>query len=321
MSVYAEHIFYQLNDGWIFPVTYLYGSTGQKALDNIASHIDYQAREGAHIYAFQGSSDIVPESPFRREVDAGCTPVDAILGTGGVIEKLGGELYRDNFYFSVNERMEDSSDTAFDIRVGKNLRGIKPTVDTTTMATYFRAYDAFGGWAAYAWDFEAFFGDLFPHYVVRSANFSAPQNAEDESFDYMDYFENVFIPEAKAYFRANCKPIIGYEIEIEDVRGNPDFEMISSETLRVGDKGTLYDARLGGTIAIELTETGYDAIADKITRITVGERQSFVKTASPMLVVDIMPVPIATNQPVTDASGAFCFDASGEQIFEERSVT
>lgn len=317
ISVYAEHIWYQLNDGWIFPVTYLYGSDGQKALDNITAHIDYQARQGAHIYAFQGYSDIVPEIPFRREVDAGCTPIDAILGSGGLIEKIGGELYRDNFYFTVNERMEGASDNAFDIRVGKNEAGVRRTIDTTSMATYFRAYDAWGGWFAVAWDFEAFFGDLFPHYVVRSENFSSPQNANEEGFDYGTWFNESFIPEAMAWFKANCKPIIRYEIDLQDVRQNPDFEIVAGETLRVGDKGTLYDRRLGGTLGIEITETVYDAIACRITSITVGDRQSFVKTASPLLVVDITPEPVSQLVAVTDSDGVFCYDADGIQIVEE----
>ena len=317
VTVYAEHIWYQMNDGWIFPVTYLYGNTGQEALNNIEGHIDYQARTGSFIYDFQGYSDIVPDTPFRREVDAGCTPIDALLGSGGFIEKLGGELYRDNFYYSVNTRMEGASDSAFDIRIGKNLKGVKRTVDTTTMATYFRAYDAWGGWWAVAWDFEAFLGDLFPHYVVRSQNFSKPSNADDPVFNYDTYFNQVLIPEGLAYFKANCKPIIRYEIDLEDVRQNPDFEMLATEALRVGDKGTLYDKRLGGTLSIEITETVYDAIRCKVTQVTVGDRQSFVSTASPLLVVDVTPEPLSTLVPVLDASGAYCYDSSGEQIFEE----
>ena len=319
VSVYAEHILYQLNDGWIFPVTYLQGSSGQAAIDNIMSHIDYQARPGAFIYSYTGSSDIT--TPFRREVDAGCTPVDALLGGGGYIEKCGGELYRDNFYFSINSRMENSSDTAFDIRVGKNERGVRRTIDMSSMATYFRGYDGWGGWFAVAWDFEAFLSDLFPHYVVRSENFSKPQNADDEDFDYDDYFNNTFIPEVLAFFRRNCKPIIRYEIDIEDVRNNPDFALSGSERFRVGDKGTVYDDRIGGQLTIEITETVYDAVHDKYTRIAIGDRQSFVKTASPQLVVDIAVDPLDSLVPVLDADGEYCFDADGEQIFEERSYT
>ena len=319
VSVYAEHIFYQLNDGWIFPPAYLTGSSGQAAINNIMSRIDYQARPGAFIYSYIGSSDIT--TPLRREVSAGCTPIDALLGGGGLAEKCSGELYRDNFYFSINSRMENAKDNAFDIRVGKNLRGIRRTVDMTSMATYFRGYDAWGGWLAVAWDFEAFFGDLFPHYVVRSENFSKPQNADDEDFDYDDYYNNTFIPEVMAFFRRNCKPIVRYEIDLEDVRHNPDFKITSDERFRVGDKGTVYDVRLGGALTIELTETVYDAVHDKYTRIAIGDRQSFVQTASPLIVVDIAADPIQSVVPVLDASGALCYDASGEQIFEERRYT
>lgn len=314
VTVYAEHIWYQMNDGWIFPPTYLYGTSGQAALENILDKIDYQAREGAFIYAFQGESDITMTIPFRRDIDDGCTPIDAMLGSGGFVEKLGGELYRDNFYFSINERMEDANDNAFDIRIGKNLTGVKRTVDTTTMATYFRAYDAWGGWWAVAWDFEDFLGDLFPHYVVRSQNFSKPSNADQPSFDYDVYFNQILIPEGMAYFKANCKPIIRYEITIEDVRQNPDFEMISAETLRVGDKGTLYDKRLGGTLGIEITETVYDAIRCKVTQVIVGDRQSFVSTASPLLVVDVTPEPLASAGWLHDNSGGGLIDKDGNKL-------
>lgn len=319
VTVYAEHIWYQMADGWIFPVTYLYGASGEAAIRNIEAHIDYQARPGAFFYAFQGESDITMDTPFRREVDAGCTPIDAFLGTGGFVEKLGGELYRDNFYYSINARMEGASDNAFDIRIGKNMTGIKRTIDTTTMATYFRAYDEFDGWWACAWDFESFLGDLFPHYVVRSQNFPKPSNADSPDFDYGTYFGEVFIPEAMAYFKANCKPIIRYEINIEDVRSNPDFEIISGETLRVGDKGTVYDSRLGGTLGIEITETVYDAIRCKVTQVTVGDRQSFVSTASPLLVVDVTPDPVGGAVCLHDKNKKIIIDKDGKKLMRRVS--
>lgn len=321
VSVYAEHIFYQLNDGWIFPVTYLSGSSGQAAINNIMSHIDYQTRPGAFIYSFIGSSDMELSTQFRREVDAGCTPVDAFLGGGGFIEKCGGELYRDNFYFSINTRMENAGDNTFDIRVGKNERGVRRTIDMSSMATYFRGYDAWGGWFAVAWNFEEYLADLFPHYVVRSENFSKPQNADEEGFNYDDYYNLTFIPEVMAFFRRNCKPIIRYEIDLEDVRNNPDFQIVADETLRVGDKGTVYDERLGGALTIEITETVFDAVQNKVTRIAIGDRQSFVQTASPLIVVDIEADPVKSLVPVMDSSGDLCYDSTGEQIFEERSYT
>lgn len=321
ITVYAEHIFYQQNDAWIYPGYTLTGVSGKSVLNNINAHANYEWREGAFIYAFSWDSDIVPEKAFRHEIDAGCTPVDAMLGTYGFIDKMGGELYRHKFYYSINERMEGSSDNAFDIRVGKNLIGVTRTVDITTMASYFRGYDFLGGWVAYAWDFEAFFGDLFPHYVVRSENFSQPTNAQDEDFDYDDYFENKFDPEVLAFFNRNCKPLISYQIDLHDVRSNPDFEIVANEQIKVGDKGTLYDKRLGGTLTLEITETVYDCIRCEITQITVGDRQSFVRTATPNLAVDIQPIQVEYQGNIMDAAGNFILDADGKIIVQKGVIS
>ena len=318
--VYAEDIWYQQMDGWLFPDDHAYNATsGKAALDIIEARTDYQYREGAFIYAFQWASDITGVN-FCLENTQGQTPIDAILGSGGLIDQIGGELYRDRFYFSVNERMENARDYAFDIRIGKNLTGIRRTVDTSTMCTYFRAYDAWGGWVAFAWDFEAWFGDVFPHYVVRSQNFGKPDNADDEDFDYSYYFENIFIPQAEAFFKRNCKPIIGFRIELEDVRSNPDFEIIADETLNVGDRGTLFDSRLGFALEVEITETVYDAVHDKVTSILVGDKQSFVQTAMPPLVIGINPTPISCLSPILDADGNLILDADGKLIVQEGGV-
>lgn len=318
VTAYAEHIFYQLNDGWIYPNQVLIGETSQAAITSILDHIIYEFRQGAHIYAFEGVSNLELSAPFRLEITDGCTAIEAMLGSNGLADLAIGELFRDNFYFSIEKRMENANDEAFDIRVGKNTIGVSQTVDITSMASYFRGYDGWGGWFAIAWDFEAFFGDLFPHYIVRSSNFQKPQGADEEGFDYDKYFDEVFAQQVAAEFRANCKPIIRYEVDLEDVRNNPEFEIISNERLKVGDKGTLYDKRLGGQLKIEISETIYDAIKCKVTRATFGDRQSFVKTASPLITVDLKADPVAVRVPVMDSSGALCFDASGEQIFEER---
>lgn len=172
---YAEAIFYQLADGWIFPPEKLYGGNGNTAITSTLAATSYQRRDGSWIYGFNGSSDLTFDTDWTLSVDAGCTPIEALLGSGSLVEVKGGELYRDNFYFSINERMEGARDNAFDIRIGKNLKGIKRTVDMTSMVSYFRGIEPeTGAWFAVAWDFEAFFGDLFPHYVVRSQNFSLP---------------------------------------------------------------------------------------------------------------------------------------------------
>jgi hypothetical protein len=328
VSFYAETIFYQLNDKFIYPrlpggtQISLIGFSGNHALEMIDTFTQDEAREGSHSYAFTHSSDI-PQFPlfdyWKMPIENGCTPVEAILGAGGFIECKGGELYRNNFYFSINERMENASDCAFDIRIGKNLTGIRRIVDVSSMVTYFRAYDPWGGWFAIAWDFGEFFGDLFPHYVVRSQNFEFPSEAYDEESDwsYDEWFENVFIPQATAFFQKNGKPVVRYEINLEDVRKNPDFEIIGDENFRVGDKGRVWDSRFGDEpLTIEVTGTVYDGIRGKCTQVIIGDRQSFVQTAMPAVEWGTQPQIVAGGTPILDGNGDFLFDGDEYQIFQ-----
>ena len=325
----ADHVFYQQADKWIYPVLdqtgahiRLIGFSGQHAIQTINTFTSDEAREGSHHYAFEGTSDLPlfpPEEMWMMPIDSGCTPIEALLGAGGLIEAKGGELFRDNFKYSINERMQGASDYAFDIRIGKNLTGINRVVDISSMVTYFRAYDPWGGWFAIAWDFGAFFGDLYSHYVVRSQNFDFPAEAySDENWSYDEWWSNVFVPQATAYFEKNGKPIIRYEIDLEDVRQNPDFEIIAGETLRVGDKGRVWDERLGANpLTIEITGTVYDGIREKCRRVIIGDRQSFVSTAMPAVDWGTVPQIVAGERPIYDADGNMIEDADGNLIVQE----
>lgn len=324
----ADHIFYQQADKWIYPMLEqtgahirLIGFSGQHAIDTINAFTSDEARPGSHHYPFTGTSDI-PQFPldniWMMPIDSGCTPIEALLGTGGLIEAKGGELYRDNFAYSINTRMQGADDHAFDIRIGKNLTGITRVVDISSMVTYFRAYDPWGGWFAIAWDFGAFFGDLYSHYVIRSQNFDFPAEAySDENWSYDEWWSNVFVPQAIAYFEKNGKPIIRYEIDLEDVRQNPDFEIIAGETLRVGDKGRVWDERLGANpLTIEITGTVYDGIREKCKRVIIGDRQSFVSTAMPAVDWGTVPRIVGGVVPYIDGNGDILYDGNGDRLVQ-----
>ena len=316
VNVYAEHIFYQQNDGWIFPGKRVNGATGQMVIDNAAIRVDYQVREdpAPTIYEFDGRSHMDFDSPgYTKIVEDGCTMIECLLGSGGMTEQYGGELYRNNFYYSIEERMEHANDDAFDIRIGKNLTGIDRTVDMSSMITYYRAIDNYGSWRAWAWNYSSFFGDIFPHYVVRSESCQVPQEVEDGTMSYSEWL-SLLARKADAGLKKYGKPIICYDISMQDVRDNSDFAITADETLRVGDKGKLYDERLGNPITIEITKTVYDGIREKCKRIIVGDKQSFVATSIQSVDFNIEPVPEATVSPMLDGNANFMIDGSGKRI-------
>lgn len=310
----GEHIFYQLGDGWIFPEGSISGATAQEFMNAVkARTVDFGTHMGSMVYDFQGTSSMSIAGIVIKDVGDGCTPIDALIGSGGLIDQSESgyaELYRDNFNFSIEERMENAINGAFDIRVGRDLKGIKRTFDTSQFVSYFGCYDKWGNYFAVSWVPSDFITGLyFPHHIVRTKRFDGEE---------VDVWQFGFAPLAAkgmAFFRRNCKPLISYEINLEDVRNNPDFEMMSAERLKVGDQGTLYDDRLGGNLTIKISGTVYDAVHDKVTHITIGDRASFSAPAAST--VDVEPEVVGGELYIQDADGSFIADADDKLIYQE----
>lgn len=323
VRVYAEHIWYQLADNWIFATPFdvktIEAKTCASAINQIMALSPPKTIPGGIAYSFHGTSNMPTyETTFYAALDSGCTPIEMILGENGIIAAKGGELHRDNFNFSINTRKQGASDHAADIRIGKNLTGIKRTIDTSTMCTYLEVTDAgTGNGKAIGWDTAvgSQYGVFFPHHVARSEVINIPDGIQFR-FEYLGQY-------TQALFATACMPIISYEISIEDVRMNPDFEIIADEKIRCGDIVRVIDYRLGGDtggeMMLEVTGTVYDRITGKCKSITIGNKQSFVYHPTQPILYDqsgepIHPVPLWYEVWVQDATGRYLYDANGVKI-------
>lgn len=322
VSVYAEMIWYQLSDEWLLFTpdhsVLMAAKDAQSALDRIMGALSSLVLiPGGVRYGFNWyAPDETFDSVWYALLNDGHTPVDMILGEDGLIAAKGGELHRDNFYFSICPRKETARDNAFDIRVGKNLTGIRRTVDITTMCTVYQLTDSdTGAFARWGWDTQAAFSNIWrfflPHHVVRSELISFPPDT--------DFRMEQLVQESLARFNRNCMPVICYEIDMEDVRKNPDFSMIADESIRVGDIGRVHDVRLGqDAIMLEITETTYDRITGKIKSFTVGQKQSFVYHPNHPIVWDedgnpVVPTLKTWSTWVRDSTGRYIYDAAGRK--------
>lgn len=317
--VNAEHIFYQYSDNWIFanPVNKvsIAAYSGASFLQQIETALtDKTVISGGQIYAFTWSSNMHYDKRLAVTLESGRNPVDLILGDDGMISAKGGELNRDNFYFSVRERKEGASDNGFDIRIGKNMTGIKRTIDTTSLCTYYRLYEGNSGqYVDWRWvDTPVpYLSHLIPHHIVRSEVVTYDQDGKD----YMDRLQQ----EAYERFQKVNKPYICYEIDLEDVRQNPDFEIVKAESLRCGDIGTVYDRHFGWTLRLEITGTTYDRITGKCKRIVIGQKQSFVYHPTTPIVwgsdgEPVEPEIVGYKIWVQDSTGRFLKDSTGRKI-------
>jgi phage-related protein len=263
VTLTASHIFYQQADGYVFDKDRdvkikIDEKTVKKALDSVYTHtVQFKGQPGEtiNLFNFQWESDI--NKPYFLETE-GKNPVDVIMGTeDSILNACGGELYRDNFYFSLKERMEGALDNAFDIRVGLNLIGIERHVDVREAATWLSFDDKFGNHISLSYVPE---GVRFPHHVVRKVKFNYDEDIGYEAFREMAY----------AFFRENCYPLITYTIKVEDLRQNPDFADYKFFRLKVGDTGRVYDKRLGINITAEIIRTVTDGITGKVIEVTLG---------------------------------------------------
>lgn len=314
LSCSGEHIWYQIADGWIFPGDIISGATGAEFITNVkARTVTFGTDMSSMVYDFTGQSDIVPAAPIVKDCSEGCTPIDALIGSGGLVDQDDSgyaELYRDNFNFSINKRMENALDNAFDIRIGRDLRGIRRTFDTTQFVSYFGCYDRWGNYFAVSWVLNQFMARNFPHHIIRTKTFA------DDNLDVFEFGFAPLITKGMAFFRRNCKPIISYEIDLEDVRNNPDFSLVMhADRLKVGDSGTVYDERLGGKLTVRLSGTTYDAVRDKVIRITVGDQAHFSAPAAST--VEIEPEVVGGELYIQDGDGMFIEDGDGKLIYQE----
>lgn len=312
----AEHVFYQLTDGWIFPShattppPVIAGSTGDEVLRNILMMSTFYAGADVHRFLYQYYSDI-EDINYIREVTEGITPVAAILGGNGFCEVVGGQLFRDNFYFSVNSEMEDSDAHAFELRVGRNLHGIKRTVDVTSMCSYLRAYDMVGNSISCSWVPSSFPIRQIPHNIVRSITAPITVSNMEALFQYLE-----------SYFWRYCQPIVSYKFDIADTIDNPVYAYISNMSrYRVGDKGTVYDERLGGAVYLEITETVKDGITGRTLSFNVGSKRNFTRPANIPAEVKIAQIqPESKTFVWRDKNGAILKDKNGATLYTEVSL-
>ena len=278
VTCYAEHITYTLNDRWIFPPFTVAGYHGQTLIDSIMAQSFYFDTGWQTQYAFTVTSDLDAEDTYDdwKDIEEGTTPYDMFIGTNGLVSRLGGELYRDNFTMSINKRMQGAQDNAFEIKVGYNCTGIKRTVDITTFATYLKAYPVVNGefdentWFAVAWD-PSTLPRAFPREIIRSVNFHYKDASEVDKLG----------RDCMAYFGQVCEPIVSYEFNMKDLRRNPEYADFENHyRFKVGDTGRVWDERLQAWTNVQISRTEKDGITGDTTKVIIGNTRSFTRPNS-----------------------------------------
>ena len=276
VKAWARHIFYTLNDRWIYARESLSASTAtamiQAAYNAADTHADSQSTDVNYEYSYD--SDLTGTQVVNAcetkwvELNNGMTFSEWLMGSNGFIANCGGELYRNNFYFSVNQRKENSKERAFEFRVGLNLTGIQRDIDTTSLVTCLTGQDQYGN--SYTAAEAAHHPAGLPRYIVREVMLSddiAGAEAVQEAVTEL--------------FNKNNHATVSYTLNVLDLRKNPDYAEMASESYEVGDEGWVSDIRInpsGARFAVKITKTERDGITGELKTVTFGNKKGYVTT-------------------------------------------
>ena len=274
VKVWARHIFYLLNDRWIYSGVGYISTSPQILLQGMYMQAKSEARDTDIIYAFTATSDLptmsTDVSRTWQQLNSGLTFGEFVLGAGGFIDVLGGELHRDNFAFSVNQRKQYTKDNAFEIRVGLNMRSITREIDTSQTCTFLKGYDTFGNSYAVSTVGSA---QTYPHHIVREVVF----NYDEPDFERLKSDTN-------EQFDLNKYPKTVYTVNVKDLRNNSEFAEIGIPEFKVGDKGWIIDDRLeriigSDRVELKITKTVTDGITGEVIEVTFGDKTSITRPA------------------------------------------
>ncbi len=279
VTVMANHIFYDLsrdiillntipepnNQNWypLLTLTWI--------MRNGVITSDKEAHPAAYseynIYDFEYSTDISDDNRTQFDGFTNTTLTAALIGESNCfINLFGGELYRNNFYFSINQRMENARENAFSLRYSFDLQEIEFSVDYTNFMTRLEFIDMYGNWSG-----NHFWGDTTTTYatpspIARAVKFNVPLSEDIRH----NYFQSVAYPKYT------------YKIKMANIKDDPryrDFQNLHD--IRLGDKGTVFCEPLGVETVQKVIEIERDELSLEILSITLGDNTKSLARSNP----------------------------------------
>ena len=226
-----------------------------------------EAYKDFNIYDFEYSTDLSDDNTTEFDGFTNTTLTAALIGDSKCFVNLfGGELYRNNFYFSINKRMENARENAFSLRYSFDLQEIEFSIDYTDFMTRLEFIDMNGNWSGTQLWNDTTTTYSVPSPVVRAVKFNAPLSDEIR--------EN--------YFQSVAYPKYTYKIKMANIKDDPryrDFQNLHD--IRLGDKGTVYCEPLDVETVQKVIEIERDELSLEIISVTLGDSTKYVGGFNP----------------------------------------
>lgn len=264
VTVHAKHITCDMADELIFRATFP-GGNGEKFIDFCFSATDpHIADAGYGAYKFDVHSDIdtVQDSDEYENVSLWAALVGA---DNSMLNRYGGELYRDNFYVSINKRMQYAKDNAFNLRYSLDMEGISQQINYSDFCTELHTVDNWGNefWVSYMgmeWAIH--------HPITRSVKFNYSEfegSVEKLSRDSMAYWATV------------SNPKVIYKVRIASIKNDPRYsDFLELQNYNYGDSGTIYCPELDISTTQKIIEIEKNEVTGDIISMTLGNIQESI---------------------------------------------
>ena len=247
INVKARHIFYDSLDNFIETLT-LTGVSGAAALSAVYGNTQY-----AHI--FTSTSDVATPGNFVFDK---VNPVTAIMGTGGIIEQIGGELERDNF--TVNLHQARGADRGVLVSYGKNIQGIEETLDTSGIVTRMMPIGKNGLMLSQKYVDSPYVYN-FPHPKIVPVDFADIDNLVD-------------LLAASATYLTDNKldiPQYNYKIDFVELTKTVEYQNYAIlETVYMADTVTVKHTKLNINLKAKVIKITKNLITGRIEKIELG---------------------------------------------------
>lgn len=310
----ARHIIYDLNYILLDDVR----PTNKSCEDAIQWIFD-------HVYAPDGTSQMpIGNYSFSSDIETVSSAnyqwvslIGALIGEDNcILNRWGGEFYVDNYYFSINEKRENSMEDSFCIAYGLNLTDITEEIEATDVYSRVVANDNQGHSRTATVSISSV---GLPFERTIHAAFSYDDETDDSRFqsDFEEYADSLNNVEAS------------YSVKYNDIPLDDPFRAL--ETCEVGDTGTITDSELGITTAQKVIKTVTDLLtgrrlstetgtwkrsiarkqkwSDTVTVNQTAEQKQIAKLNSDLNDLDFS---VTIHTPIASSSGKFLTTSGGK---------
>ena len=247
ISVNLRAIFYDLLDNFLEDVT-ITNINGAGALDLILANTQY-----AHNFTSLSDISVLANKQFIRK-----NVVEAIMGTDGLINNIGGELVRNNF--AIQLLGARGLDRGVLVAYGKNVQGIEETLDLDSVCTRLMPIGKDGL--------------LLTEKYIDSPyinNFSHPKI---KVVELSDYETEVTLRAAAISYMANNKidiPQFNYKIDFLELSKTEEYKNYAVlERVFLGDTVTIKHSKLNINLKAKVIKTTKNIITNRIEKIELG---------------------------------------------------